>query len=393
MQLQFPDSFVFGTSTAAAQIETAYKHDWLGVTAKDGYVFTKTCEHEKQFDTDADIIAYCAPNYRMSLQWSRLQPEPYADLDAVEVQKYKDFIGILKQRNVNIMMVLHHFCNPLWFTQNGHWHKEENISMWVDYAKKVVDTFGEHVTYWNTFNEPNVYVSNGWVMGQFPPFKKNPLQAFAVIKNLGKAHGVMYDYIKSKFPEQPVGISHNTVIFAGRNPLGKIPAAISDWWFMEHCLKQFDQKLDFFGLSYYAKIQHDPFPVTYIDTPEKIKKYNLPHDGMWEYYPKGMQECIERYWAKYKLPFIITESGVCAPDDAFRIKAMKDYVKIIYDCMQKGIDIKGYYWWSTFDNFEWNLGPTYRFGLYETNPDTLVRTKRPSAEVYHNLAYQKSIEV
>ncbi len=393
MQLQFPPHFFFGTSTAAYQIETAFEHDWVGVKAKDGFVFNRTCDHELRFKEDAEIIAYCAPYYRMSLMWSKLQRAPFAELHKDTVQEYKNFLDDLKSRSVKIMMVLHHFTNPTWFSEKGNWQKKENVAMWVDFSKKVVDEFGGYVSYWNTFNEPNVYASNGFLLGQFPPFVKNLFTAMRAIDNMGAAHTEVYRYIKTKQPEQPVGISHNTVIFAAENILGVLPAKISDWWFMERCLKPFVDNLDFFGLSYYAKIAHDPLPISYIDTPEKIKKLNKPHDDMWEYYPKGLQEVIERYWYKYKLPIIVTENGVCAKDDKVRVSAMKDYMKLVHQCVNKGIDVRGYFWWSTFDNFEWNLGLTYQFGLYETNHETKNRTKRPSADVYHHLSHSKTIEV
>lgn len=392
MKLIFPEYFFFGTSTAAYQIETAFEHDWLGVKSKDGYIFERTSDHEKSFKQDAEIISYCAPHYRMSLMWSKLQRAPFAKFDAATVLEYKMFLDDLKQRGVKIMMVLHHFTNPWWFAKNGGWEKKENISAFVDFGKKVMDEFGEYVSYWNTFNEPNVYASGGWVMGNFPPFKTNLFLARKVIKYMGEAHDELYDYIKQKFPSQPIGISHNTVLFTAENFLGILPSKISDWWFMDYCLKHFESKLDFFGLSYYAKMSNDPLPITFLDTPEKILRLNKPHDDMWEYYPQGLKECLQRY-KKYNLPFIITENGVCTTDDNFRIKVMKDYMKIVNDCLQEGMDIRGYYWWSTFDNFEWNLGPTFRFGLYETDLETKTKTKRPSADVYHKLAYMHQIEM
>ncbi len=393
MQISFPPSFFFGTSTASYQIETAFEHDWLGKKSRDGYIFNQTSDHEKRFKEDAEIIAYCAPDYRMSLMWSKLQRAPFAAFDATTVAGYKGFIADLKSRNVSIMMVLHHFTNPLWFAQKGGWEKKENIDMWVDFAKRVVDEFGAEISYWNTFNEPNVYASCGWITGNFPPNKNNLFTAFKAIANMGTAHHIMYDYIKQKYPAHPVGISHNTVLFTAENLLGVLPAKLSDWWFMDKCLSYFTGKLDFFGLSYYAKMAHDPLPITYLDTPEKIIRLNKPHDDMWEYYPGGMKICIERYWKQFKLPIIITESGVCTGQDTVRVQAIKDYVKIVYDCMQSGIDIRGYYFWSTFDNFEWDLGPTFKFGLYETEPETKNRIKRPSADIFHHLAYKKQLDI
>ncbi len=74
--------------------------------------------------------------------------------------------------------------------------REENIAMWVNLARKVVDEYGDYVDYWNTFNEPNVYASYGWVTAFFLPFKINPVLAGKVVQNMGKAHGIMYAYIK-----------------------------------------------------------------------------------------------------------------------------------------------------------------------------------------------------
>jgi len=77
MKLTFPDNFIFGTSTAAAQIETAFEHDWQGVKARNGVLFERTTDHEKRFKEDAAIIASVAPNYRMGLMWSKLQRAPF----------------------------------------------------------------------------------------------------------------------------------------------------------------------------------------------------------------------------------------------------------------------------------------------------------------------------
>lgn len=386
MELIFPPNFQFGTSTAASQIETAFDHDWAGFRTKDGYTFQRTTDHEVRLKTDAEIIASLAPAYRMSLQWSKLQRAPFAPFDINTVKEYSFFLSHLKELRVEIMMVLHHFTNPGWFTKLGGWEKEANVEIWLDYVNKVVKHFGPFVTTWNTFNEPNVYASYGWITGFFPPFKMNPLLAFRSVKNMALAHERAYRAIKNSHPGAAVGISHNTVIFAAENILGELPARISDWWFMEWIPKHFEQ-VDFFGMSYYARVSHDPFPITYIDRPYRMKKLGRPHDDMWEYYPQGMRLCMDRYWNRYRKPIIITESGVCDSGDEIRQRAMNDYVKILHRAIADGIDIRGYYWWSAWDNFEWHLGPTKRFGLYECDWITKERRKRPSADLYSKLAF------
>ncbi len=390
MELLFPSDFIFGTSTAATQIETAFDHDWQGFKAKDGSVFERTTDHELRTEEDAQIISSLAPYYRMSLMWSKLQRAPMAELDPETVASYREFLTRLTGSGVRIMMVLHHFTNPKWFAEKGGWENESNIPLWVDYCQKVERTFGDYVDYWNTFNEPNVYASFGWVTGFFPPFRKHPVKAAVVVRNMGKAHDLVYDYLHVMRPQQPVGISHNCVVFSQENVIGWFSAKVSDWWFMDFIPSHFE-KVDFFGMSYYARISHDPMPITWLDTPEKMKALGKVHDDIWEYHPEGLRACIDRYWNKYRKPIIITESGVCDASDQLRQQAIGEYAEILHKALRDGVDIKGYFWWSTWDNFEWHLGPSMRFGLYECDPATLERRKRPSADIFRKLAWTKSL--
>jgi len=170
-----------------------------------------------------------------------------------------------------------------------------------------------------------------------------------------------------------------------------LPAKITDWWYMDFIPGWFEQ-CDFFGLSYYSRIGFDPLPVTFLNTPEKLIKKSKPHDDMWEYYPEGLGICIDRYWKRFRKPIIITENGMSTHDDNQRIKLIYDYMNIIHDRIAKGVDLRGYYHWSTWDNFEWNLGPSYRFGLYGCDPVTKERFKRQSADVYSGLAYSNKLQ-
>jgi beta-glucosidase len=391
MKLIFPESFCFGTSTSAYQIETPFECDWNNVRSRDGNIFDRTTDHEKRYDEDIAVIASLAPNYRMSLMWSRLQREPLGTFHEETKNEYGLYLQQLRSGGINVMMVLHHFANPIWFSKLGGWEKKENIPLWVDYARKVVDEFGSHVSLWNTFNEPNLYSSMGWVAAEFPPFKKNLITAKKVINNIAEAHERIYDYIKYKHPDTMVGISHNCTVFAAENLLGHLPAKFMDWCYMEYAPGLFRQS-DFLGLSYYARIAHDPFPITYLTTPDKIKALGKEHDDMWEYYPQGLKACIHRYWNQHKKPIIITENGICTSDDTKRTRAIHDYIKLVHEAIHEGADVRGYYHWSTWDNFEWSLGPTYKFGLYACDPVTKERKKKPSADLFSKIAYSNELE-
>jgi beta-glucosidase len=389
--MKFPSDFFFGTSTSAYQIETAFEHDWQFVKSKDGFIFNRTTDHELRIDEDIKIISSLSTHYRMGLQWSKLQRAPCAPLDADTVKHYHILLQGLKANNVDIMMVIHHFVNPKWFAETGGWANVKNIDVWCDFAKKLIDEFGHYVSHWNTFNEPNLYITLGYVLGEFPPYQKNLSKGITVARNMGRAHNKIYDYIKKKF-DKPVGISHNCVVFGAENVAGKVAAKLADSWYMDF-LPEYFLKSDFTGLSYYARVGYDPLPITYLLTPQKIKKLKKPHDDIWEYYPQGLYECIERYWVKYKKPIIITENGICTSDDKKRIKAIEDYCGYLKKALDNGIDVRGYYHWSTWDNFEWVLGPTYQFGLYECDAKTKERRKKPSADVYSKLSLDKELIV
>ena len=105
--------------------------NWQGVKARNGTLFERTTDHEKKFKEDAAIIASVAPNYRMGLMWSKLQRAPLAPFDLQTSQEYHRFLQDLKGKGIGIMMVLHHFTNPLWFSRLGGWEKTDNIPLWV----------------------------------------------------------------------------------------------------------------------------------------------------------------------------------------------------------------------------------------------------------------------
>ena len=132
MRLEFPESFLWGTSTAAAQVETAYEHQWKGFKANDGYILNRTTDHEKRRSSDIDIIKQFGTVYRCGVDWSRLQAQPLAPFNMDVVNEYQLFFKQLKEEGMKIMFVIHHFSNPLWFEQNGGWLNEDNTTaFWI----------------------------------------------------------------------------------------------------------------------------------------------------------------------------------------------------------------------------------------------------------------------
>jgi beta-glucosidase len=391
-RLAFPDHFFWGTSTAAAQVETASDHNWKGLKANDGYIFERTTDHEKQRASDAEFIQRLGSVYRCGVDWARLQPTPNQTFEKAVVEEYQAFFQLLNDKGVRIMFVIHHFTNPVWFEHKGGWLKEENLNFFLNFADQCIHYFGEYVFNWNTFNEPNVYAMNAYLLGNFPPHKKSYFKANRVIKHMGKAHTVLYEILKNNDPDKEVGISLNTGLFEGLNTLGKLPAAFTDWWFITRAARYF-KEVDYWGLSYYAYVLFDPFPITETDRPGKLKELGIAQDKMWGYRPDGLGKILRRFHKKYGKPIIITENGICSDDPQERIKALKEYLKECYEAIQEGVDLRGYIHWSTWDNFEWNLGPTYRFGLVRVNLETMERTFTKAAEFYEKITQENEITI
>ncbi|MEZ4928096.1 MAG: family 1 glycosylhydrolase [Saprospiraceae bacterium] len=383
-QFNFPPDFFWGTSTAFAQVETASAHSWRGTKALDGAVFERTTDHEKHRLEDADLISRFGTIYRCSVDWARLQTQAFAEFDQEVIREYQELFVKLESKGMQLMFVFHHFAHPIWFEEKGAFSNEDNLPAFLDYAEKCIRYFGKYAGYWNTFNEPNVYALNAYVLGNFPPKKKGKLWvANRALRNMGRAHDILFHLIRQK-SDAPIGISLNTASFKGTNLLGNLVAAYVRRWFIHRAAWTFDQ-VDFWGLSYYAHVLFNPFPIDAISQKDFLEKNQLPHDDMWIYRPEGLAEILEDFHEQFRKPIIITENGLCTSDQEKRISAIKDYLEVCHAAIEKGIDLKGYIHWSTLDNFEWHLGPSYRFGLVEVNFDTMERKMTKAGEFYEKI--------
>lgn len=384
MLIQFPKSFFWGSSTSAAQIETASDHNWRGFKAEDGSIFDRTIDHEQRRSEDLEYICRFGTVYRCGIDWARLQLAPFAVFEQEVVNEYQAFFAELRDRGMTIILVLHHFAHPTWFEQDGGWLEEQNISAYTDFVQQCVFHFGRYVGYWNTFNEPNAYAGMAYYLGKFPPHKKSLRKANRVLNFMAQAHQISYDLIKDQYPAAQVGISIFTAWLEATHPLGRIPAFLADQW-LHRRVSRFFSSVDFWGLSYYAYVPFNPWPVTEVERPGKLDRMGIPHDKMWGYKPEGLGNMLRRFHKWYKKPLIVIENGICTDDQELRIKSIKEYLQVVDRVMEEGIPVLGYVHWSTFDNFEWSLGPSYRFGLVAVDPDTKDRKMTPAGEFYAEL--------
>ena len=100
-----------------------------------------------------------------------------------------------------------------------------------------------------------------------------------------------------------------------------------------------------------------------------------------EFYPEGLCQSLQRFT---DLPVVITENGCSADDDRFRIVFIAQYLSSLHDAISRGVDLDGYIYWSTMDNYEWG-SYTPRFGLVEVNRSNFSRSPKPSARFFKDI--------
>jgi beta-glucosidase len=139
--------------------------------------------------------------------------------------------------------------------------------------------------------------------------------------------------------------------------------------------------LDYIGLNYYS---HYAFKFTG-NLEESLEPLPYPGEPMtdmdYTIYPEGIYRAIKRI-AKLDVPIIITENGIADAKDDRRAQFIDRSLYAVSKAIEDGYDVRGYYYWSLMDNFEWNLGYGKRFGLYEVDFKTKKRTLREGAKEY-----------
>ena len=391
MKLTFPAQFLWGTSTAAGQIETASEHNWKGFKAKDGHLFNRTTDHERRRLKDVDLIARFGTVYRCGVDWARLQSGPYEPFNKAVVEEYRSFFKALHGRRMRIMLVLHHFVHPKWFEQAGGWSWESNLDVFYDFSARCMEAFGDQVFSWNTFNEPNVYALNAYYLGQWPPYKTSLTKASRVLGNMAQAHRHVYARLKERYPSAQVGYSLNTAYAEGKGIRGQANAKFFDWWFYKRPVSLFTP-IDYVGVSYYAYLIFQPQPLTAQEHAAELESMGVPHDDMWALRPSGLGDNLTRVYRDTGKPVWVTENGVCTADSEFRIATLRDYLTSVHQTIESGVPVLGYTHWSTWDNFEWDLGPTYRFGLLELDLATMERKNTSAADWYEVVTNTNSVE-
>jgi len=194
----FPAGFLWGAATSAHQVEgDNRRNDWwrfeqIPGAIHDGHASGAACRHYERFDADFALAASDGHNaHRLSLEWSRLEPER-GQWDASEVAHYHAVFASLRRHRLAPVVTLHHFTNPLWIADRGGWENRETVDHFADFVRFCAREFGGEVDWWCTVNEPEVYAFRSYSEGLWPPRKRDDSSALAVMAHLLEAHGRAY---------------------------------------------------------------------------------------------------------------------------------------------------------------------------------------------------------
>lgn len=408
--LKFPLDFLWGVSTSAYQIEGGINNDWsewekAEVRSKkeegtkppyppftrgaEDFICGQACDSYNRYEEDLALVKdlNCGA-YRMGLEWSRLEPEP-RKFNREEVEHYRKVLTAARQKNLKVVLTLWHWTNPAWFAAEGGWANNRAVEHFARYVEFIACELGNQVDYWVTINEPMVHVANGYLTGKFPPNQKNILEAWRVYNNLIKAHQAGYKIIHEKFRDTQVGLTMLTNYFEPAhkwNLLEVIFAKLANHCWNDRLVKKLRNKFDFLGLDYYFHdriVWHPPFK-------KNLNKETT--DLGWEIYPAGILEVLKNY-RKFKKPLFVMENGLADQSDGKRVRFIIDHLKYVHRAIAVGIDVRGYFYWSLLDNFEWSSGFAPKFGLYSVDRKTFARAPRPSAKIYAQICKNNEVRV
>lgn len=420
--LHFPSGFAWGVATSAHQVEGGNCNNQWSAWENQGRIKSGdhvglACDWWRNAEQDFDRAQQLGVNaLRLSVEWSRIEPEE-GRWDRAALARYREMLKGLRQRGVRPFVTLHHFTNPLWFEAKGAFSAPESVALFQRYTQRVLEELGDLCQDWATFNEPNVYTTLGYLLGEFPPGQRGRfLHAAFVTRNLCLAHAASYRTIHALQADANVGWAQHVIIFKPhhrRSPIDRWLSAFLDHRFnnsFAECvlkgyapfpLSAFGQNLaqvtgtcDYIGINYYNRLRVGFAP----NSPQSLflrltVPAHKPHGDSGvellygEAYPKGLRRAVERF-ALFDKPIYILENGVPDRQDRIRPWFMKAAVKQMRKLLAEGVDLRGYFHWSLTDNFEWTQGWRLRFGLIELDPVTQLREPRASARLYADIIRQ-----
>jgi beta-glucosidase len=385
----FPTDFLWGTATAAHQIEGGNtNNDWWDWehNPESGCVESSgdACDSWHRWPEDIDLVAQLGLGaYRFSLEWSRIEPaEDEWSLAALD--HYRRMLAHCRSRGVEPVVTFHHFTTPRWLVARGGWEASDAAERFARYVARTTAHLGDLIGKACTLNEPNVVAVLGYTSGIYPPGLKDELaRHFAVNETFVRAHRLAVEALRSGPGSFDVGLTLSMEeLVAGEG--GEVTRDAAEQILQDTFLLG-TQGDDFIGVQCYERTVLGPTGP--IPPPPGARLTQLGY----EYWPQVVEHTVRRAAQVTGLPVIVTENGIATEDDTERIEFLTEALVSLHRCLDEGIDVRGYFVWSLLDNFEWHVGFGPKLGLVAVDRQTFERRPKPSAMWFGEVARSNTL--
>jgi beta-glucosidase len=441
--LHFGPDFAFGVSTSAYQIEGAVHEDGRGTGIWD--VFAQTphhiwhngnadiaCDHYHRMPEDVALIADAGvQNYRFSVSWPRLFPEGSGAPNPAGFDFYDRLLDQLHAKNIAPWLCLYHWDLSQTFEAKGGWTNRDTALRFAEFADYVSRYFNGRVDNWMMLNEATVQAMFGYGVGQHAPGRTGKTSWFAALHHLNLGQGMAIEALRdnnipgrigtvaSCEPIRPSTTGDADILAAAYfdavwngavlDPLlaGRYPALVEadfEPFCKQNDLATINQKIDLLGVNYYSRLHIEADPASPIGASFGPNRERTQYTVMgWPIEPDGLYEIVMRITKDYRNQAIfISENGYATTygatqtseiDDPGRIAYIADHLTFLKHAMNDGANVAGYFVWALLDNFEWNSGMKWHFGLVAVDFETLKRTPKQSYTWYAQLVRANAVRV
>jgi beta-glucosidase len=430
---RFPAGFLFGTATAAYQIEGGHDADgkgpsiWDAFCRQPGAISTGetgdvACDHYHRWREDVALLRDLGCSaYRLSISWPRVVPKGSGAVNEAGLAFYERLVDELLEKGIRPFVTLYHWDLPQALQERGGWSAPETVAAFGRYADVVARRLGDRVRDWMTLNEPEVVAFAGHYVGVHAPGIRDFGTAVGVSHHLLLAHRAAADAIRAAYADARVGIALN---LSPCDPASDAPADADaaarmdgylNRWFLDPLfgrgypkdmlqlyrpyfdrgqeLDGYDGALDFLGVNYYSRrivrAGAGPLRADRVD-PEGAERTAIG----WEVHPASFRKLLARLHRDYTPRHMyVTENGAAYDDvvvddrvdDPARVAFLARHFDAAATAVAEGVPLRGYFIWTLMDNFEWSHGTSKRFGIVHTDYPTQRRRVKASGDWYRRL--------
>ncbi|GAA3877556.1 GH1 family beta-glucosidase [Celeribacter arenosi] len=430
----FPEGFLFGAATAAYQVEGhgfggAGPTHWDTFAATPGNVVrsedgSRACDQYHRYGEDFDLLMEGNFDaYRFSTSWARVLPEGRGQVNEAGLDYYDRLTDALLERGLKPCQTLYHWEMPAALADLGGWTHPDVHNWFGDYVEVIDGRIGDRMESIATINEPWCVAFLSHFYGAHAPGMRDIRATARAMHHVLKAHGEAMNRLRAKGRDNlGIVLNFDYCEAATEDPKDQKAAATADAifnrWFIEAITKgtypseamegfeahmpkgwqadmksHINQPLDWLGVNYYTRHIHAHDPAATAWPPNRdVPGHRATTQMGWEVYPEGLHHFITRMSDKYvgDLPIYVTENGMAwedhilngAVNDPERCDFIKSHLAAMKKSIDDGANLKGFFYWSLLDNYEWAEGYEKRFGIVHVDFDTLKRTPKAS---YHML--------